>query len=113
MFVIYSEPKSASSCPSGIPTTLPAADLHQRGAEEEEREMEGSGREGESAAAAAAADSGKVNIISNLLILLEWLGCSAFWAAICSSELHPSAVALLAVICSIFTAVCHLRSANR
>lgn len=35
--------------------------------------MERFGREGES----AAADSGKVNIISNLLILLEWLGVSA------------------------------------
>lgn len=35
VFVIYSEAGSASSCPSGIPTTLPAADLPRRGAEEE------------------------------------------------------------------------------
>lgn len=28
--VIYSEARSASSCPNGVPMTLPAADLHHR-----------------------------------------------------------------------------------
>lgn len=37
--VIYSEARSASSCPNGVPMTLTAADLHHRKSEEE-RETE-------------------------------------------------------------------------
>lgn len=60
VFVIDSEAKQASSCPCGIPTTLAAADLHRREAEEERQRGKWTDlwREGES-----AADSGKVNII--------------------------------------------------
>jgi len=33
--VIYSEARSASSCPTGVPMTLTATDLHHRKTEEE------------------------------------------------------------------------------
>ena len=64
--VIYSEARFASSCPNGVPMTLPAADLHHRG-RQRKRETGGFG-EGR-----GFKDSGKVNIIFNLRILLDFL----------------------------------------
>lgn len=43
---IYSEARSASSCPNGIPMTLPASDLHQRETEKERDGGDGGGGRG-------------------------------------------------------------------
>lgn len=79
--VIYSEARFASSCPNGVPMTLPAADLHH-GGRQRKRETGGFGerRGGEGR---ECKDSGKVNIIFNLRILLDFLLQSRSFFLLC------------------------------
>lgn len=81
--VIYSEARSASSCPNGVPMTLPAADLHHT---ETERVWGGWGGD---------MDCGKVNIIFNLLILLDFLASpSEFFSQVTMLQASPRSLRL-------------------
>lgn len=53
--VIYSEARSASSCPNGVPMTLPAADLHHGETEE--------GRDGEILGGRGRRAGGEIRIV--------------------------------------------------
>lgn len=71
--VIYSEARSASSCPTGVPMTLPAADLHHREREEDgEMERSGGGR------GRRVMNCGKINIVFQSANSIRFATSSSF-----------------------------------